>query len=386
MPAAHNPYTPEHDLFRRSVREFVTRELAPHAREWDEAGLFPREIFKKFGDMGFFGMRHPVEYGGQGLDYWYVVALAEELCRSRNAGVNMAMLVQCEMATPILAEIGTDEQKREFLAPALAGDKIAALGISEPSAGSDVAHIRTTARREGDEFVINGSKMWITNGTRADFITLAARTGGEGYGGISLFTFPTDVKGFGVSKKLDKVGNLASDTALLFFEDCRIPARYLLGEENHGFFHIMTNFQGERLIAAVGAVAGGQLMVEDALRYGNERDAFGKPIVKFQVWKHKFVDLLTQLEAAKWLTYRAVELFDDPETRGAAVKEISMAKLFAGDLLQRVAYDCMQFHGGMGYVTETDIARSWRDARLITIGGGTSEIMKEIIAKLVPGL
>jgi len=384
--SAHNPFTPEHELFRQSVRAFAERELAPHAREWDEAGIFPREVFKKFGEMGFYGMRHPVEAGGQGLDYWYVVCLAEELQRSRNAGLNMAMLVQCEMATPIIGEVGTDEQKREFLAPALTGDKIAALGISEPNAGSDVANIRTTARREGDEYVINGSKMWITNGTRADFITLAARTGGPGYGGISLFTFPTDTKGFSVSKKLDKVGNLSSDTALLFLEDCRIPARYLLGGENMGFIHIMTNFQGERLIAAVGAVAGMQLMIDDALRYGNDREAFGKPLVKFQVWKHRFVEMLTEVEAAKWLTYRAVELFDDPETRGAAVKEISMAKLFAGDLLQRVSYDCMQFHGGMGYVTETDVARAWRDARLITIGGGTSEIMKEIISKMIPGL
>ncbi len=385
MPA-HNPFTAEHDLFRQSVRSFVAKELAPYALEWDEAGIFPREVFKKFGEMGFFGMRHPVDAGGQGLDYWYVAILAEELVRSRNAGLNMAMLVQCEMATPIISELGTAEQKKLFVEPALAGDKIAALGISEPNAGSDVANIRTTARREGDEFVLNGSKMWITNGTRADFITLAARTGGPGYGGISLFTFPTDVKGFSISKKLDKVGNLASDTALLFFEDCRIPARFLLGEENHGFYYVMTNFQGERLIAAVGAVAAAYKLVDDAIRYGNEREAFGRPLVKFQVWRHKLVDHLTQIEAAKWLTYRAIELFDDLETRGGAVKEISMAKLFAGDLLQRVAYDCMQLHGGMGYVTETDVARAWRDARLITIGGGTSEIMKEIISKLVPGL
>lgn len=384
--AAHNPFTHEHELFRKSVRDFVLNELTPHAREWDEAGIFPRELFQRFGELGFFGMRHPVEYGGQGLDYWYVVALAEELQRSRNAGLNMAMLVQCEMATPIIGEIGTDEQKREFLAPAITGEKIAALGISEPDVGSDVANVRTTARREGDEYVINGSKMWITNGTRADFITLAARTGGPGYGGISLFTFPTDVKGFQVSGKLEKVGNLSSDTAVLYFEDCRIPARYLLGEENLGFYHVMTNFQGERLVASVGAVAAMQLMIEDALRYGNEREAFGRPLVKFQVWRHKLVEHLTAIEAAKWLTYRAVELFDDPETRAESVKEISMAKLFAGDLAQKVAYDVMQLHGGMGYVVETDIARMWRDVRLLTIGGGTSEIMKEIISKLVPGL
>jgi len=381
-----SPFTPEHDLFRKTVREFVERELAPHAVEWDRAGIFPRELFKRFGEMGMFGMRHDPAWGGAGLDYWYVVVVAEELVRSRNAGLNMAMLVQAEMATPIIGEIGTDEQKREFLAPALAGDKIAALGISEPDAGSDVASLRTSARRVGDEYVVSGSKMWITNGTRADFITLAARTGGPGYEGISLFTFPTDVKGFEVSKKLDKIGNLSSDTAVLYFDECRIPARYILGEENHGFYHVMTNFQGERLVAAVGAVAAGFLLVDEAIKYGSERQAFGRPVVKFQVWRHKLVELLAQLEAAKWLTYRAVDLFDDPETRGESVKEISMAKMLAGDLLQRVAYDCMQMHGGMGYVEESNVARAWRDARLITIGGGTSEIMKEIVAKLVPGM
>jgi citronellyl-CoA dehydrogenase len=221
--------------------------------------------------------------------------------------------------------------------------------------------------------------MWITNGTRADFITLAVRTGEAGYGGVSLVTFPTDVKGFSISKKLDKVGNLASDTALLFFEDCRIPARFLLGEENAGFYHIMTNFQGERLVAAVGAVAGMEQMVAAAVRFGHEREAFGRPIIKFQVWRHKFVEHLTAIEAARRLTYHAADLFNRKEN---PVKEISMAKLFAGDLAQQVAYDCMQFHGGMGYVLETDIARAWRDIRLLTIGGGTSEIMKEIIGKL----
>jgi citronellyl-CoA dehydrogenase len=376
------PFTAEHDLFRRTLREYVIKELQPHALEWDEAGIFPREVFTGMAEIGALGINYPESVGGAGGDYWYVVVLAEELTHSRNGGVNMALLVQSQMATPIINEIGTDEQKREFLAPALAGEKIAALGISEPDAGSDVANLRTTARRVGDEYVINGAKMWITNGTRADFITLAVRTGEAGYGGISLVTFPTDVRGFGVSKKLEKVGNLSSDTAVLFFEDCRIPARYLLGEENQGFYHVMTNFQGERLVAAIGAVQGMQQLVEEALRYGNERSAFGKPLSKFQVWRHRFVEHLTGIEAARWLTYRACDLFN---RREPAVKEISMAKLFAGDLMQRVVYDCQQFHGGMGYVVETPVARAFRDARLLTIGGGTSEIMKEIISKLVPG-
>jgi citronellyl-CoA dehydrogenase len=374
------PFTPEHEAFRKSVRAWVQKELAPHALEWDRAGIFPREVFKQAGELGFLGINHDPKYGGSGLDYWYVTAFTEELIHSRNAGVNMALLVQSQMATPIINEIGTDEQKREFLAPALTGEKIAALGVSEPGAGSDVANMKTTAKRVGDDYVINGSKMWITNGTRCDFITLGVRTGEPGYGGISLVTFPTDVKGFQVSKKLDKVGNLSSDTAILYFEDCKIPARYVLGEENEGFYHIMTNFQGERLTAAIIAVSAMEIMIEDAIRYGREREAFGKPLIKFQVWKHKFVEHMANVEAAKRLTYHAVQLFEEKEN---PVKEISMAKLVAGDLAQKVAYDCQQFHGGMGYIEETAIARAWRDIRLITIGGGTSEVMKEIITKLV---
>jgi len=374
-----NPYTPEHEAFRQTVRQFVEKEMAPHALEWDKAGIFPREVFNKCGELGFFGINHDPKYGGSGLDYWYVTAFTEELVRSHNAGVNMALLVQGQMATPIINEIGTDEQKREFLQPALMGEKIAALGITEPGCGSDVAGLKTTARRVGDELVINGSKMWITNGTRCDFITLGVRTGGPGYEGVSLVTFPTDVRGFQVSKKLEKIGNLSSDTAILYFEDCRIPARYLLGEENQGFYHIMTNFQGERLTAAIVTCAGMEQMVADAIRYGTEREAFGKPIIKFQVWRHKFAEHLSAIEAAKRLTYHAVAMFDAGEP---AVKQISMAKLFAGDLAQRVAYDCQQFFGAMGYIEETHISRAWRDVRLITIGGGTSEVMKEIISKM----
>jgi citronellyl-CoA dehydrogenase len=291
----------------------------------------------------------------------------------------MAILVQSQIAIPIIDEIGTDEQKQLFLAPAILGEKIAALGISEPAAGSDVANLKTTARRDGSDYLINGSKMWITNGTRADFLTLAVRTGGPGYDGISLVTFPTDVKGFSVSKKLEKVGNLSSDTAILFFDNCRIPTRFLLGEENQGFYHIMTNFQGERLVGAIIAVAGMERMIEESVRYGREREAFGRPILGFQVWRHKLVEHMAAIEAAKRLTYHAVDLFDRKQN---PVREISMAKLFAGDLAQKVAYDCQQFFGGMGYIEETHIARAWRDVRLITIGGGTSEIMKEILSKL----
>ena len=377
-PVAFEPFTDEHQAFRRVVRDFSEKELAPHAREWDEKGEFPRDLFRRFGEMGFLGIRHDPAWGGSGLDYWYVVAYAEELTRSRNGGLGTAMLVQGEMATPIIGELGTDEQKREFLAPALRGEKIAALAISEPDAGSDVAAIRTRARRDGDDLVVTGSKTWISNGARADFLTLAVRTGGEGHEGISLVTFPTDAKGFQVSRKLEKVGNLSSDTAELYFDDCRIPARYLLGEENQGFYYIMTGFQGERLVAAITAVAGAKLVLDDALRYGQKRKAFGRPIETFQVWRHRFAEHLSRLEAARWLTYRACDLFNRNQV---ALREISMAKLVACDLAQRIAYDCMQFHGGMGYMVESDVARAWRDLRVLPIAGGTSEIMKEIVSR-----
>jgi len=376
--AGLEPFTDDHRAFRRTVRELCERELAPHARAWDAAGEFPRELFRRFGELGLFGIRRDPAYGGSGLDWWYVVAYAEELVRARNAGLAMAMLVHGEMAIPVVDDLGTDEQKREFLAPAIRGERVAALAISEPDAGSDVAAIRTTARRDGDDLVVNGSKMWITNGARADFLTMAVRTGGEGHGGLSLLLFPTDTPGFEVSRTLEKVGNPSSDTAVLFFDGCRVPARWLLGEENQGFAHVMQNFQGERLVAAIQAVAGMQQMVEDAIRYGEERKAFGRPVARFQVWRHRLAEHLTAIEAARWLTYRACDLLARGEP---AVREISMAKLFACDLAQEVAYDCMQLHGAMGYVLETDIARAWRDVRVMTIAGGTSEIMKEIVAR-----
>jgi citronellyl-CoA dehydrogenase len=290
----------------------------------------------------------------------------------------MSLAVQSTMATPVINELGTRAHKDEFLVPALKGERIAALGVSEPGCGSDVASIRTTARKVGDEYVINGAKCWITNGTRADFITLAVRTGEEGYGGISLMLFPTDTKGFKVARKIGKLGNHASDTAELTFEDCRIPARNLLGEENAGFYYIMMNFQGERLIAAVKSVAGSQYALDNTIRYTSERSAFGRPILKFQVWRHTFAELATEIEAARWLTYRAVDLFNRKQD---AVKEITMAKLFGGELLNKTVDRCLQAHGGFGYSDEFPISRQWRDARLITIGGGTSEIMKEIISK-----
>jgi citronellyl-CoA dehydrogenase len=372
------PFTPEHELFRKTVRDFAEKELLPHKEEWENARGFPRQVFKRAGELGLLGVCFPEEYGGSAGDYWFKVVFCEEIIRCKMAGLSMDLMVQADIATPILAILGTEEQKKEFLIPAIQGEKIAALGITEPGCGSDVANLTTRAETQGDDYVISGAKTYITNGGRADFITLAVRTGGPGFKGISLVSFPTDTKGFEVGKKLEKMGNHSSDTALLFFENCRIPRRYIIGEENQGFVYIMKNFQGERLVAAITCVAGSELTLAETIRYCQERQVFGKRVIDFQVWQHKFAELATQIEAAKRLTYHAVTLF---QAGVECSKEVSMAKLFAGDLAQRVAYDCLQAHGGAGYMEEYDLSRFTRDIRLMTIGGGSSEIMKEIIAK-----
>lgn len=374
-------FTEEHELLRSQVRAYVERELSPHAEEWEKAKEFPVEVFRRMGQLGFLGPHFPESSGGGGGDWWHACVVAEELPRCRSAGLTMAMLVQADMATPVIEDLGTKEQKEEFLRPALAGEKIAALGVSEPAAGSDVAGIRTTARRVGDEWVVNGQKTFITNGARADFVTLVVKTSPElGYGGVSVLLFPTDVKGFSVGRKLEKIGNHTSDTAELFFEDCRIPARYLLGEENQGFYYVMKNFQGERLIASVSGIAGAELMLQKTLEYCRDRQAFGRPILGFQVWRHRFVDLWTEIEAGRRLTYHAVGLYD---RKVECTREITMAKLFVGQVVTKVADECLQAHGGWGYIEELDIARYWRDSRLLTIGGGTNEIMREILSKLL---
>ncbi len=385
-----NPFTEEHDLFRKQVRAFAEKELAPHVQEWEQDCLFPNWVFKKAGELGILGAHYPEEVGGGGGDYWFSVAKSEELVRCEMAGVTMGLLVQSDMATPCINELGTREQKEEFLKPALAGDRIAALGVSEPGAGSDVAGIRTTAKKDGGDYVINGSKTYITNGTRADFVTLLVKTNPEaGYGGISIILFPTDTKGYGVSKKLEKMGNHSSDTAELFFEDCRVPQRYLLGEENKGFYYLMQNFQSERLIGSTSALSGAFRALERSVAWGRERQAFGKPLMTREVWKHKFADLYTKAEAAKALCYSSVEDFNrerylnKSEISFETVKKIAMCKLFVGDVANEVIDTAVQFHGGMGYLEELWVARAYRDSRLFRIGGGTSEVMKYMIAKIM---
>lgn len=384
------PFTEEHDQFRKTVRQFAEKELAPFADEWEKSCDFPNHVFKRAGELGILGAHYKEEHGGAGGDYWFSVAKAEEFPRGGSGGVSMALLVQSDMATPVIGDLGTPEQIDEFLKPALRGDKIASLGVSEPGAGSDVAGIRTYARRDGDDYVLNGQKTFITNGARADFVTLLAKTElSAGAHGCSFFLVPTKTKGFAVSKKLEKIGNHASDTAELFLEDVRIPARYRLGEENMGFMYLMQNFQTERLIASVGALAGCELAIAGARQYGEQRQAFGKPIIKRELWQHKFVDMYTKVEMAKAFVYKVVDAYNDEKyvknqtLTMETVKLISMAKVAVGDVLTEVMDTCLQFHGGWGYIEEFHIARAWRDSRLLRIGGGTTETMRYYIAKLM---
>lgn len=377
---AYPQFGEEHKQLRKTVRDWCDKELHPHAHEWEDARLFPREVFDRAAQLDLLGIRMPESLGGLGLDWWYTVCYAEEMVNSGLAGLTMALLVQSDMATPVIHEIGDSYHADNFLKPAIKGHAIAALGVTEPDAGSDVAAIRTTARRDGDDYVINGSKTFITNGTRADFITLAVRTGSSGYGGISLVLFPTDTKGFRVTRKLEKMGNHCSDTAELAFEDCRIPVKNLLGGENEGFYAIMQNFQGERLVGALTAIAGAQRVLDDTVRWCQERKAFGRTLSGHQTVRHQLVQLETELEAGRQLCYRAVDL----TVRGEeAFREITMCKLFCGELANKVVDRCLQLWGGMGYMDECEVSRAFRDMRLISIGGGTTEIMREILTKLL---
>ena len=385
-----SPFTPDHLEFRKTVRQFCEKELAPHVDEWERDELFPNWVFKRAGELGILGAHYPEEVGGAGGDYWFSVAKAEELPRCLMSGVGMGLLVQSDMATPVIDDLGTREQKAEFLEPAIRGEKIAALGISEPNAGSDVAGIETTARRDGDDYVISGSKTFITNGTRADFVTLLVKTQPEaGSHGCSFFLVPTKTKGFHVTRKLKKIGNHSSDTAELHFDEMRVPKGYLLGEENMGFMYLMQNFQSERIIACCSATAGCERMLEESIAYGRDRKAFGKPLIKREYWQQKFVDLTAKLEAAKALTYRGAEAYNEDKyvrkenVSMESVRLISLAKIFVGDVATEIADQCLQFHGGWGYIEEFHIARAWRDQRLFRIGGGTTETMRYYVAKLM---
>ncbi|MDX6716713.1 MAG: citronellyl-CoA dehydrogenase [Baekduia sp.] len=374
----HFIFTDEHEQLRESISSFATKELAPHADEWEET-TFPDSVFTRMGELGFLGLDKPEEYGGQGGDYYTSLVLAESIVHARSGGLAMGVAVHTDMAMPPILAFGTEEQKQEWVVPAIAGQKILCLGITEPDAGSDVAGIKTRAVRDGDDWVINGSKTYITNGHRANFIVLVTKTDPDkGYDGFTLFLVPMDSPGVIREKKLEKLGMHASDTALLAFQDVRVPADAVLGEEGKGFYHIMWELQGERLIGAAGCVAGAQRCFDRTLQYALERNAFGRQIGKFQAIRHKFAEMATKIESARQLTYTTAWRFQNGEY---PVREISMAKLYASRIAVEVADECIQIHGGAGYMKEYGVERVWRDMRLNRIGAGTDEIMLDVIGR-----
>ena len=374
----HPIFREEHEELRQTLRRFVAKELRPHADEWEET-TFADWVFPRLGELGFLGLDKPEEYGGQGGDYFTAIVLAEELVRSQSFGMAMGVNVHTDMAIPPIVAFGTEEQKQEWLVPAIAGEKILCLGITEPDAGSDVAAIKTSAVEDGSDFVINGSKTYITNGHRADVIVLVTKTDpGAGHGGFTLFLVPMDAPGVIREQRLEKVGMHASDTALLAFQDVRVPSSAVLGEVGSGFRHIMWELQGERLINAASWVAAAEDCLEQTLAFAAERSAFGQKIDRFQAIRHRIAEMATEIEAARQLVYgSAWNLVQG----GYPVREISMAKLKAARTVCQVTDECLQIHGGAGYMTEYGIERIWRDMRLSRIGGGSDEIMLEVIAK-----
>jgi citronellyl-CoA dehydrogenase len=375
-------FTEEHRQLRKTVRDFVEKEINPHCEAWEAAGAFPaHQVFKKAGDLGLLGVNKPEAFGGMGLDYSYAMVVAEELGSCAGGSVPMALGVQTDMATPALARWGSDELRREFLTPAIAGDVVAAIAVSEVGGGSDVAALKTSARKDGDDYIINGSKMWITNAAQADWMCLLANTGdGPVHLNKTLIIVPTRTPGVTVGPKIDKLGMRASDTCPIYFEDVRVPQRHRIGGEGMGFMMQMVQFQEERLFGAVSALRGMEKLVDATIAYTRERTTFGTPLIDNQVVHFRLAELTTEIESLRSLVYRAVEDY----VGGADVTKLaSMAKLKAGRLSREVSDACLQYWGGMGFTWDNVAARAYRDTRLLSIGGGADEIMLGIICKLM---
>ncbi len=373
-------FTPEHDELRDVIRQFVQRGLKPHAEEWESSGEFPvRDVFAQAGTVGVFGAKYQPEYGGTGPDLVADAVITEELALCGSGGVAAALGAHKDLGPYYVYRFGTEEQRRRYLVPAIAGERIGALAITEPTAGSDVGAIRTRAERSpGDGWRLTGTKTFITNGPIADFVVVAAKTDpAAGRSGISLFVVEAGTPGFSANR-VDTVGWRTSHTGELVFEECEVEAGAILGDENRGFYHIMASFQWERIVMALSAVTAAQATLELAMAYARDRQAFGRPVSKFQVWRHRFADMATQIEAARSLSYHALRKVVAGED---AVREVSMAKWLATELDWRVADEALQVHGGYGYMMEYPVQRAWRDARLGPIGGGTTEVMKEIIGR-----
>jgi alkylation response protein AidB-like acyl-CoA dehydrogenase len=378
-------FTDDHELFRQSVRQFIQREVIPHTDEWETTRRIPKSVFKQMGDLGFLGLPFAEAYGGADADFWYSVVFLEELSRCGMGGFASAVSVHQYMAINHIAKAGSESLKQKYLVPAIAGEKVAALAISEPNAGSDVSAIRTTARRDlaTNDWIITGAKTFITNGTYGDFVTLTVKTRPDATerssNGLSLIV--VDLDSPGVSRtKLNKIGWHSSDTAEIRFDEVRVPADNLIGHENAGFYYLMESLQTERLVAAIMAVAGADLALDWTLSYLNEREAFGRTIGKFQAIRHKIADVATEIEMARQFVYHTCWLHAQGEV---VVKECSMAKLYTAEMQKRVVDTCLQYFGGYGYMEDYPIARAYRDVRVGTIAGGSSEIMREIIAKIV---
>jgi len=374
--------TDEHEMLRRTVRAFVEKEVAPQVDAWEAAGRIPRAFWRRLGELGLLGLEFPTEYGGAGGDFLSSVVLGEEMARCRSGGVAFSVLVHTDMSSPWLTRYGTDAQKRRYLPGIVSGETVCALGITEPGTGSDMAGITTRAVRDGDGYRLTGSKIFITNGVYGDLYFVAARTSPataeRRHAGISMFLVERDTPGFTVSRRLDKMGMRASDTAELSLQACPVPAENLLGEEGRGFHQLAAGLQRERIMAAVLALSGAGQALEDTLAYLRERHAFGAPLASRQALRHRVADMATEIEAARHLVYHAASLYAAGHD---CVTPVSMAKLFATEVANRVAYQAVQLHGGYGYMREFPVERFFRDVRLWTIASGTSEIMREIIAK-----
>jgi citronellyl-CoA dehydrogenase len=373
-------FTEEHREIRRTVAHFVEKEVNPHVDQWEAEGIFPaHEVFRKAGDLGLLGINKPVEYGGMGLDYSYNMVSLEEWGLVHCGSIPMAVGVQTDMATPALARFGSDQLRRQFLAPAIAGEMVCSIGVSEPQAGSDVAAIKTTARKRGGDYVINGSKMWITNSTQADFIVVLANTSDDQqHRNKSLIVVPTDTPGFSTSERLNKLGMRSSDTAQLFFDDVVVPQSYRIGEEGRGFQMQMIQFQEERLAGAVINVRGLEQCIDNTIEYTSQRQAFGKPLIDNQIIHMKLAEMQMEVEALRALCYRGCEVLVDG---GDPTLLASYAKLKAGQLTRTIPSECLQFWGGMGFMWDNPVSRAYRDMRLTSIGGGADEVMLGIIGK-----
>lgn len=372
----------EHVLLRDQIRRFVEQEVMPVAESWEETGIVPRELLHQMGELGFLGIRYSAEYGGSEMDTLGSVILAEELGRSTFGGFAITVLVHTDMASPHLDNFGNSDQLARFMPDVIAGKKITAVAVTEPDAGSDVASMRTTAVRDGDHYILNGAKMFITNGVHGDLYFVAAKTDSEAKPsrGISIFAVEKGTPGFSVSKSLKKMGWLSSDTAELVFDNCRVPAENLLGEENRGFYSIMRNFQNERLVLGAQAMGEAGKAIELTLDYVTTRKAFGGVLYDKQAIRQRLAALAVQVEAGKQLIYHAAWL----DAQGLdCIKEVSMVKAYCGELVNKVMYDCLQFHGGFGYIRECAIERMTRDARIQSIGGGATEVMLEEVSKRI---